>query len=125
MKKSEISSFPEIDEEEELPEETLEKILEEKRAYNESLKDGEEEMSKEMVVEGKRRMVAVVKIDKLFEKLDKALAPNDMEIVGDIKEALEQNRKILEREDGSGKEEIKDYYRRLDDFLNQKKRIAA
>jgi len=125
MENSEISFSPEIDEEGELPEETLEKILEEKKAYDESLKEGEEEMSKEIVVEGKKRMVAVVKIDKLFEELDKALAPDDMEIIGEIKEALEKNRKILEREDGSGKEEIKDYYKRLDDFLNQKKRIAA
>lgn len=121
MDNSEISFFPDQDVKEGM---TAEEIQKEKRAYDESLK-GEEEMSKEMVVEGKKRMVAVVKIDKLFEELDKALTPDDMEIIGEIKEALEKNRKILEREDGSGKEEIKDYYKRLDDFLNQKKRMAA
>ncbi len=124
MGKSE-NFFPEMDEEGELPEKTLGETLEEKKTYDESLKEGEEEMPRETIAEGKKRMAAVVKIDKLFGELDKALAPDDIEIIGEIKEVLEKNRKTLEREDGSGKEEIKDYYQRLDDFLNQKKKIAA
>ncbi len=121
MDNLETSFFPDQDVEEGR---TTEEIQKEKRAYDESLR-GEEEIAEGVVAEGKKRMAAVVEIDKLFDKLDKALAPRDMEIVGDIREALEKNRKILEREDGSGKEEVRDYYQRLDSFLNQKKRMAA
>lgn len=78
-----------------------------------------DKLPEEVIIEGRKRLRAVVKIDRLFEELDEKLYPDGPEVAKEIREELGKNRKVLEREDGSGAEEVNNYYRRLEKIESQ------
>ncbi len=86
---------------------------------------GEEELSREVILEGRKRLAAVVALDKLFDKLEAVSDPEDREKIADeIEGFLEANEKIIVREDKSGEEEAEEYRKRLE-RLKKEEKIAA
>lgn len=125
MKNSEIS-VSRLMEEMEAEHETSEGVLAEKGVYDKSLEEDKEELTKEFIAENRKRLRAVVEIDKLFDQLDTAKRFGDRKnIVDKIDDFLDKNENIIAREDKSGAEEFRYYRRRLDKFRAETERAAA
>lgn len=79
-----------------------------------SLETNDEEANKEMIAEGRKRLRAVVEVDKLFDRLEAESKPQVQEsIVLEIEKFLDENEKVIARDDNSGAEEVRYYRRRL------------
>ncbi|MFH2136100.1 MAG: hypothetical protein ABII19_00485 [Patescibacteria group bacterium] len=115
------TSFPDIDEVG-----VIDRISDEKRTYDESLEEGKEELSREVIVEGRKRLRVVVELDKLFDQLDAAKNFDTRKTITDkIEDFLDKNESIIARSDKSGVEEVRYYRRRLDKFRAETERVAA
>jgi hypothetical protein len=85
---------------------------------------GEEEIPKEMIAEGKRRVVAFVTAEKMFDQLETTLDPRARaSIAEEIEEFLDQNEKAIARSDNSGANDMRNFRLRLDN--SKPKRAAA
>jgi len=125
MENSEIS-FPHLLEEMESEYEMPEGLSEEKRVHDESLKEGEEELSKEFIAESRKRLRAVTEIDKLFDRLEETSDPASRKTIAlEIENFLDKNESIIAREDKSGATEVEYYRERLNKLREKRKGVAA
>jgi len=114
MKNSEISFFSGQEMEEGG---AGDEILKKKKAYDESLDKGEEEIPREIIAEGRKRIAAVAELDKLFDQLDAVRSFDTRKTITD--------KIVIARSDKSGAEEVRYYRRRLDKFRAETERVAA
>ncbi len=123
MKDSEIS-FDSLLRKIEAEHETPEGASEEKKDVRRSSEEEEEELSKEFIAENRKRLQAVVELDKLFDRLEAETELETQErIILEIEKFLDENEEVIVREDNSGAEEVRYYRRRLNKLRETK--IAA
>jgi len=121
MKNSEIS-FASLLKKMESEHEPPEEVLDEKRAHDDPLKEGKEELSGEFIAENRERLRAVVEVDKLFDRLEAEPESEIQEsIVLEIEKFLDKNEEVIAREDNSGAEEVRHYRRRLNKLREERK----
>jgi hypothetical protein len=86
----------------------------------------EEELPKEMIVEGKKRIMIIIALENMFDRLE---TEQDIEtrrsLAKRIEDFLDKNESIIVREDKSGATEVEYYRERLNKLREKRKGVAA
>ena len=93
------------------------------RAFGETLEEvvpseeGEGELPKELIIEGKKRVAVFTTAEKMFDRLEVEKDPETRETIAkEIEEFLEENEDILMRSDKSGANDLRNFRLQLDNL---------